>query len=72
MRKSARPVRALAAACSLGLVFAVGGCVGWTEIQDTRDRVEIMALASQYAWGVDTLDRALLELELGGALQVDL
>lgn len=28
--------------------------------RSTRDRVDVLALASQYAWGVDTLDRELL------------
>lgn len=36
------------------------GCASVADSRDTRDRLAIAALASQYAWGVDTLDPALL------------
>jgi hypothetical protein len=36
------------------------GCVSLADSRDTRDRLAIAELASQYAWGVDTLDRGLL------------
>ncbi|GEM_PF-694108 len=42
------------------LCVAVLGCATATDSRDTRDRLAIAALASQYAWGVDTLDRELL------------
>jgi hypothetical protein len=42
------------------LVLLCMGCAHHDRTQDAADRAEIIALASQYAWGVDSLDRALL------------
>jgi len=36
------------------------GCASLADSRDAGDRLAITALASQYAWGVDTLDRGLL------------
>ena len=46
--------------CLMMILLLSVGCLHSDRARETADRAEIIALSSQYAWGVDRLDRALL------------
>lgn len=46
--------------CLMMILLLSVGCLHSDRARETADRAEIIALSSQYAWGVDSLDRSLL------------
>ena len=61
----AKPPRPSTLALSLGIALvSLQGCIGphlsTTELRSVADRIDVEALSYRYAWGVDTLDRAML------------